>query len=188
VAVRTSYTDQKKNYLLVKDHTVFHPFPWKGWALLSIGSPLGLFFLAVLIAKAYYQIVDHNEVPEENINDGSNWIMALNTLNKVNVVWLMLVVIVVLFTVWYIPEAIKYMGSITGEWIERYWVFPSVVLGVLLMVFLLWMLLQYKLKSKALNIEVEKFKYMQLEQQTKTLLLQEGPRDSQTDEKDEKDE
>ena len=61
------------------------PFPWKGWTLISIGMPVGIFLLVALITKIYFQAIKPDFKKDEENAD--HWILALNRLSKSNVIW-----------------------------------------------------------------------------------------------------
>ncbi len=162
---RYSESGLQKNYVLIREETVVHPFPWKGWLLLSIGAPIALSFIIVLIAKAYFQIVeavDKNAQAQEE-GGANKWVKSLNSLSSVNVVWLMLFFVAVIFLFWYIPEALKFTGSVAMTWLSQYWWIPMIVLALLGIIVLFKIFLQYKLKLKAMEMDMElaKFKYLQ---------------------------
>jgi len=168
VSTRNSMYNNEKIYLLISDETIVHQFPWKGWILISIGAPIALFFLVTLITKAYFQAIEPDfKEDEENANQ---WITALNRLSKINVIWFMLMLVCALFLVWYIPEVVKFAGSVTTAWLARFWWIPTIFLGVVFLTMIWWVYLQYRLKVNVMHMEMEKFKLLQYEEK-KTLLL-----------------
>ncbi len=147
-----------------------NPFPWKGWILISIGAPIGLFFLVTLITKAYFQAIEPDfKEDEENANQ---WISALNRLSKINVIWFMLLLVCALFLVWYIPEVVKFAGKchfcVAGQILVDSHRFVQIVFLTIIW----WIYLQYRLKVNVMHMEMEKFKLLQYEQK-KALLLPE---------------
>lgn len=171
VSTRNSMYNNQKIYLLLSDETVVHPFPWKGWILLSIGAPIGLFFLVTLITKAYFQAIEPDF--KEDHDNANQWIGALNRLSKINVIWFMLLLVCALFLVWYIPEVVKFAGSITTAWLARFWWIPTLLFFIVFMTIVWWIYLQYRLKVKVMHMEMEKFKLLQYEEK-KALLLPEN--------------
>jgi hypothetical protein len=168
ISTRNSMYNNQQIYLLISDQAVEVPFPWKGWILISIGAPIGLFFLVTLITKAYFQAIEFDfKEDDENVNQ---WISALNRLSKINVIWFMLLLVCVLFLVWYIPEVVKFAGSVTTTWLSKFWWIPTMLLGVVFTTMIWWIYLQYRLKINVMHMEMEKFKLLQLEDK-KTLLL-----------------
>jgi len=168
VNTRNSMYNNQQIYLLISDETIVNPFPWKGWILLSIGAPIGIFFLATLITKAYFQAIEPDfKEDEENANQ---WIMALNRLSKINVIWFMLLLVCALFLIWYIPEVVKFAGSVTTAWLAKFWWIPTLLFGIVFLTVIWWIYLQYKLKVNVMHMEMEKFKLLQYEEK-KALLL-----------------
>ena len=154
------HTGDQKAYMLITNEIVRRAFPWKGWILLSIGTPITLAFLIVLVAKAYCQVAELDEKESEDL--GNKWIKGLNTLNKINITWFMLILIGAVLTFWYVPEAVRFAENVTTEWLARFWWIP-VMVGVLgFLTVALWLFLQYRLKLKAMqmNMEIEKLKYL----------------------------
>lgn len=170
VSTRNSMYNNQQIYLLLSDEVVVHPFPWKGWILLSIGAPIGIFFLVTLITKAYFQAVEPEFKEEED--NANQWILALNRLSKINVIWFMLLLVCALFLIWYIPEVVKFTGSITTAWLARFWWIPAILLGVVFLTIVWWIYLQYRLKVNVMHMEMEKFKLLQFEEK-KALMLAE---------------
>lgn len=171
VSTRNSMYNNQKIYLLLSDETVEHPFPWKGWILLSIGAPIGLFFLVTLITKAYFQAIEPDF--KEDQDNANQWIGALNRLSKINVIWFMLLLVCALFLIWYIPEVVKFAGSITTAWLAKFWWIPTLLFSIVFMTIVWWIYLQYRLKVKVMHMEMEKFKLLQYEEK-KALLLPEN--------------
>jgi len=168
VSTRNSMYNNQQIYLLLSDETIVNPFPWKGWILLSIGAPIGIFFLVTLITKAYFQAIEPDfKEDEENTNQ---WIMALNRLSKIDVVWFMLLLVCALFLVWYIPEVVKFAGSVTTAWLAKFWWIPTALFAIVFLAMIWWIYLQYKLKVNVMHMEMEKFKLLQYEEK-KALLL-----------------
>ena len=159
LAVNRHSADQKA-YMLITNDIVRRAFPWKGWILLSIGTPITLAFLIVLVAKAYCQVAELDEKESEDIEN--KWVKGLNTLNKINITWFMLILIGAVFAFWYIPEVIRFAGNVTTEWLVRFWWIPVMVCVLVFLIVALWFFLQYRLKLKAMqmNMEIEKLKYL----------------------------
>lgn len=172
ISTRNSMYNNQQIYLLISDQAVEVPFPWKGWILISIGAPIGLFFLVTLITKAYFQVLEPDyEEDEENSNQ---WILALNRLSKINVIWFMLLLICALFLLWYIPEVVKFAGSVTTAWISRYWWIPTTLFSIVFLTMIWWIYLQYRLKVNVMNMEMEKFKLLRHEDNKKLLITDES--------------
>jgi hypothetical protein len=168
VSTRNSMYNNQQFYLLISDETAVVPFPWKGWILISIGAPIGLFFLVTLITKAYFQAVETDfKEDEENANQ---WIAALNRLSKINVIWFMLLLVCALFLLWYIPEVVKFAGSVTTAWLVKFWWIPAILFAIVFLTMIWWIYLQYRLKVNVMHMEMEKFKLLQFEEK-KALLL-----------------
>jgi hypothetical protein len=150
----------QKGYMLITNEIVHRPFPWKGWILLSIGAPITLAFLIGLVAKAYCQVAELDEKENENIEN--KWINGLNTLNKINITWIMLILIGVVIGLWYIPELIKFVGNVSNEWFVRFWWIPVMMCFLIFLIVVLWFYLQYRLKLNAMqmNMEFEKLKFL----------------------------
>ncbi len=165
-------------YFLVKNIEREIPFPWKAWILISVGAPIGIAFLVLLLSKAYFQTVDREEIKASE-NQGK-FVSALNRLGQINSIWLMLVSVIAIFLVWYIPEIVKYAGKVTTTWLAQYWWIPVILLSIVVSIVIFWMYLQYKLKSKAMNMEMElaKFKFLQLQGNHRPLIGDNG--DSRT--------
>jgi len=168
--LNSMYNNQKV-YLLISDATVHHTFPWKGWILIAIGAPIGLFFLISLITKAYFQTIEPDFKEDEN--NSSQWIVALNRLSKINVTWFMLLLIAVLFLFWYIPELIKFAGNVTSTWLAKFWWIPVSLMAAFFLIIIYWLYLQYKIKLKVMHMEMEKFKMLHYEEK-QALLLSDG--------------
>ncbi|MFZ5569362.1 MAG: hypothetical protein ACOZF0_03080 [Thermodesulfobacteriota bacterium] len=153
----------QQTYLLVKEVEEIIPFPWKAWILISVGVPIGIAFLVLLLTKAYFQAVDPGE--NEPAEAPGKFVAALNRLSQINIIWFMLLSIIVIFLFWYIPEIVKYTGGVAMTWLTRYWWIPAIVSGIVVSVVFFWIYLQYKLKLRAMNMEMElaKFKFLQLE-------------------------
>ncbi len=163
-----------QTYVLVKTFEKVVPFPWKAWVLISVGAPIAMAFLVLLFSKAYFQTVDLEESkPSEN---QGKFVSALNRLGQINSIWFMLVSIVAIFLVWYIPEIVKYTGEVTTTWLARYWWIPVILLGMVVSIVIFWIYLQYRLKSKAMKMEMElaKFKFLQLHDSNRFLIDGEG--------------
>ena len=171
VSTRNSMYNNQQIYLLISDETIVHQFPWKGWILISIGAPIGLFFLVTLITKAYFQTIETDfKEDEENVNQ---WVSALNRLSKINVIWFMLLMICALFLVWYIPEVVKFAGSVTTAWLAKFWWIPTLLAAIVFLTVIWWIYLQYRLKVNVMHMEMEKFKLLQYEEK-KALMLPEN--------------
>jgi magnesium-transporting ATPase (P-type) len=171
VSTRNSMYNNQQIYLLLSDETIVNPFPWKGWILISIGAPIGIFFLATLITKAYFQAIEPDFKEDED--NANQWIGALNRLSKINVIWFMLLLVCALFLVWYIPEVVKFAGSITTAWLAKFWWIPTLLFGIVFLTIIWWIYLQYRLKVNVMHMEMEKFKLLQYEEK-KALLLPES--------------
>jgi len=160
--VYASRKDQR-TYLIVKDVEEVVPFPWKAWVLISVGFPIGLSFLVLLVTKAYLQVVEPvgNE-PDESAGKAAT---GVNKLSQINSLWFLLIAIIVIFLLWYIPEIVKYTGSVAINWLTIYWWVPATVFFVIVAIVVMMIFLQYRLKSKALDAEVEiaKLKFLQFE-------------------------
>ena len=168
ISTRNSMYNNQQIYLLISDQVVEVPFPWKGWILISIGAPIGLFFMVTLITKAYFQAIE----PDYKEDDGNSnhWISALNRLSKINVIWFMLILVCALFLLWYIPEVVKFAGSVTTAWIARYWWIPTTLFAIVFLTMIWWIYLQYRLKINVMHMEMEKFKLLRHDDK-KVLLL-----------------
>lgn len=153
----------RQTYLLVKEEVQEVPFPWKAWVLTSVGVPIGLAFLVLLLTKAYMQVIEPGE--NETAETAGKWVASLNKLSQINIIWFMLISLIILFFVWYIPEIIKYTGGIAVNWLTRYWWVPTTIFFTAVFIIVLMIFLQYRLKVKAMDMEMEiaKFKYLQLE-------------------------
>ena len=168
VSTRNSMYNNQQIYLLISDEVIVKTFPWKGWVLLSIGAPIGIFFLVMLITKAYFQAIEPDfESDDEN---ASPWILALNRLSKINVIWFMLLLVCALFLVWYIPEVVKFAGSVTTAWLAKFWWIPTLLFVIVFMTLIWWIYLQYKIKINVMHMKMEKFKLLKYEEK-KALLL-----------------
>jgi hypothetical protein len=162
--------DNQQTYLLVKEAEEVIPFPWKAWILISVGTPIGIAFLVMLLTMAYFQAVDPGE--RDSAQSTGKFATALNRLSQINIIWFMLLSIIVLFFFWYIPEVVKYTGGMAITWLTRYWWIPAIVFGVVVSVVFFWIYLQYKLRLRAMNMEMElaKFKFLQMEGHNQLLL------------------
>lgn len=160
----------QQTYLLIKEQEEVVPFPWKAWILTSVGAPIGIGFLILLLARAYFQVIEPGE--NEAAENSGKFVSALNRLSQINIIWFMLVSVIVIFMFWYIPEVIKYSGGIAMAWLTRYWWLPATVFFVGVSVLLFWIYLQYRLRLKAMNLEMElaKFKFLQLEGESQILI------------------
>ncbi|MBA4367864.1 MAG: hypothetical protein C0403_09530 [Desulfobacterium sp.] len=160
----------QQTYLLVKEAEEVIPFPWKAWILISVGAPIGIAFLVMLLTRAYFQTVNPGE--RESAESTGKFVAALNRLSQINIIWFMLLSIIVLFFFWYIPEVVKYTGGMAITWLTRYWWIPAIVLSVVVFVVFFWIYLQYKLRLRAMNMEMElaKFKFLQMEGNNQLLL------------------
>ena len=147
-------------YMLITNTVVHHPFPWKGWILISIGTPVTLAFLIVLVAKAYCQVAELEEQTPESVEN--KWINGVNRLNKVNISWLLLVLIVIVLVFWYLPEFIDLIEKITADWLARFWWIPVMVCTFAFFLVVIWFFLQYRLKLRAMemNMEIERLKLL----------------------------
>jgi len=163
------YSPDKKGYILINYEIIRNIFPWKGWILLSIGVPVTIAFLIVLLAKAYFQVAESDRQENEEIEN--KWVNGLNTLSKINTTWFMLILIGVLFSFWYIPDILKYAGHVTITWLNQYWWIPIIVSVLVFLILAFWFFLQYRLKLKAMqmNMEIEKLKYLQFDNSTKNI-------------------
>jgi len=163
------HSSDLKAYMLITNDIVRRAFPWKGWILLSIGTPVTLAFLIVLVAKAYCQVAELDEKESENIE--SKWVNGLNTLNKINITWFMLILIGAVLAFWYIPEVIRFAGNVTAEWLLKLWWIPVMVCILVFLIVALWFFLQYRLKLKGMqmNMEIEKLKYLQFDSNAKAI-------------------
>jgi hypothetical protein len=168
VSTRNSMYNNQQIYLLISDEIIVKTFPWKGWILISIGAPIGIFFLVTLITKAYFQAIEPDFKSDDE--NASPWISALNRLSKINVIWFMLLLVCALFLVWYIPEVIKFAGSVTTAWLAKFWWIPTLLFAIVFLTLIWWIYLQYKLKINVMHMEMEKFKLLQYEEK-KALLL-----------------
>jgi hypothetical protein len=75
--------------------------------------------------------------------------------------------------VWYIPEVVKFAGSITTAWIAKFWWIPTLLFAVVFLTVIWWIYLQYRLKINVMHMEMEKFKLLQYDDK-KALLLPEN--------------
>jgi len=127
-----------------------------------------LFFLVTLITKAYFQAIEKDfKEDEENANQ---WIAALNRLSKINVIWFMLLLVCALFLIWYIPEVVKFAGSVTTAWLAKFWWIPAILFAIVFLTMIWWIYLQYRLKVNVMHMEMEKFKLLQYEEKKELLL------------------
>ena len=124
--------------------------------------------MVTLITKAYFQAIEPDFKEDEE--NGNQWIMALNRLSKINVIWFMLLLVCALFLVWYIPEVVKFAGSVTTAWLAKFWWIPTALIAIVFLTMIWWIYLQYKLKVNVMHMEMEKFKLLQYEEK-KALLL-----------------
>ncbi len=182
LAVNLNSTSQK-GYLLITDTVIHHAFPWKGWILLSIGTPITLAFLIVLVAKAYCQVADIERQSQEFDDVENKWIHGFNTLNKINLSWLMLVLICLVFVFWYLPEFVKSAGNITADWLARLWWIPVMLCTLLFLLVALWFYLQYRLRLKAMqmNMEIEKIKLLHMNNEKSVSMIEHNGSDSDND-------
>ena len=159
LAVNTHSVNQK-GYILITNEIVRRAFPWKGWILFSIGAPVTLAFLIVLVAKAYCQVAELDE--KESGNSENKWVNGLNTLSRINVSWLMVILIGALLSVWYIPETIKFAEHVSTDWLARFWWMPVMICILVFLVIALSFFFQYRLKLKAMqmNMDLEKLKFL----------------------------
>jgi hypothetical protein len=155
------YSSDQKAYIIVSDEIIRHDFPWKGWILISIGSPITLAFLIVLVAKAYFQVAELEKNESEEVEN--KWVKGLNTLSKINIV-----LIVSIFAIWYIPDILKSAGNITITWLNQYWWLLVLLIILSFIIVSLWFFLQYRLKLKVMqmNMEIEKLKYLRYDAKT----------------------
>lgn len=162
--------NNQRTYLIVKDVEEVIPFPWKAWILTSIGFPIGLAFLVLLLTKAYFQVVEPGQ--SEPVEASGKFVSGINKLSQINIIWFMLAAIVVIFLFWYIPEIIKYTGSVAMAWMTAHWWVPTTVFFVVVFIILLVIFLQYRLRLKAMHTEVEiaKLKFLQFEGNHQLLL------------------
>jgi H+/Cl- antiporter ClcA len=95
----------------------------------------------------------------------------LNTLNKINITWFMLILIGAVLAFWYIPDVIRFAGNVSAEWLVRLWWIPVMVCMLLFLIVALWFYLQYRLKLKGMqmNMEIEKLKYLQFDGNAKAV-------------------
>ena len=182
-----SSRNNQRTYLIVKDEEEVIPFPWKAWVLTSVGIPIGLAFLVLLLTRAYFQVVEPGET--ESVESSGKFASGLNKLSQINIIWFMLVAVVAIFLLWYIPEIIKYTGDVAITWLTTHWWVPATVFFVLVVIILMVIYLQYRLKSKALDTEMEiaKLKFLQFDGNNQMLLgnqtnhaphlLEESPRE-----------
>ena len=159
LAVNTHSINQK-GYILITNEIVRRSFPWKGWILFSIGAPVTLAFLIVLVAKAYSQVAELHE--KENGNAENKWINGLNSLSKINVSWFMMILIGAVLSVWYVPEAVKFAEHFSTDWLARFWWIPVIIAVLVFLIIALWLYFQYRLRLKAMqmNMDLEKLKYL----------------------------
>lgn len=157
----TTHPANQRGYILITHEIVRRAFPWKGWILLSIGVPVTLAFLIVLVAKAYCQVAELEE--NESGNTENRWIRGINSLSKINIAWFMLVMIGAVLLVWYVPEFLKIAGNASSDWLARFWWIPVMICVLAFLITALWFVLQYRLKLQALQMkmEFEKLKFLQ---------------------------
>jgi hypothetical protein len=168
----------QRTYVLVKDVEEVVPFPWKAWILISVGAPMGIAFLILLLTKAYFQAVGLDQ--SDPAESPGKFVSTLNRLSQINIIWFMLSAVVAIFLFWYIPEIIKFTGEAAIGWLTRNWLVPTIVLCLVIPVVIFWIYLQYKLKLRAMKMEMEmemaKFKFLQLEGSSRLLIdSQNGP-------------
>ena len=165
-----SSRDSQRTYLIVKEDEEVVPFPWKAWILTSVGVPIGLAFLVLLLTRAYFQVAEPGE--KEPVESSGRFVSSVNKLSQINIIWFMLLTIVVLFLLWYIPEIIKYTGDVAITWLTMHWWVPATVFFTAVFVILLMIYLQYRLKVKAMHTEVEiaKLKFLQFEGNPRMLI------------------
>jgi hypothetical protein len=151
----------QKGYMLITNEIVRHSFPWKGWILLSIGVPVALAFIIVLVAKAYCQVAERSE--DEKKSSDNKWIDGLNTLSRIQNAWVLLMVIGAVLCIWFMPEAFQYVSRISVEWLSRFWWIPVMICVLFFLLVALWFYFQFRLKMNAMqmNMEFEKMKYLQ---------------------------
>lgn len=158
---------KERTYLIVKDEKEVVPFPWKAWILASVGFPIGLAFLVLLLTRAYLQVIEPAGEKEgaSSADSPGRLVSGLNKLSQINVIWFMLAAVVVIFLFWYIPEIVKYTGGVAITWLTEHWWVPTTVFSVVVFIVLLLIFLQYRLKIKAMHTEVEiaKIKYLQFD-------------------------
>lgn len=151
----------QKGYLLITNDIIHHPFPWKGWILLSIGAPVTLAFLIVLVAKAYCQVAEQEEETGSAAAE-NKWIRGMNTLNRINVTWLLVLLILGVLAFWYVPDLIRAAENASADWLARFWWFPVMICVLVFLIVALWLYLQYRLRLKGMQMEMEmeKLKYL----------------------------
>lgn len=166
-----SSRNNQRTYLIVEDKEEVIPFPWKAWVLTSVGIPIGLAFLVLLLTRAYLQMI---ETGEENTSGEASGrlVSGLNKLSQINAIWFMLAAVVVIFLFWYIPEIIKYTGGVAISWLTEHWWVPTMFFFVVVFIIVLVIYLQYRLRSKSLDTEVEiaKLKFLQFDDNHQVLL------------------
>lgn len=163
------YSSDQKAYLIVSDEIIRRVFPWKGWILISIGAPITLAFLIVLVAKAYFQVAELEKNESKEVEN--KWVNGLNTLSKINITWFMLVLIIAVFALWYIPDMLKSAGNMTITWLNQYWWLPVMLIILSFIIVAFWFFLQYRLKLKVMqmNMEIEKLRYLQFDGNRKSI-------------------
>jgi len=83
-------------------------FPGKDGFFFPLARRLAYFF-GDADYQAYFQAIEPDfKEDEENSNQ---WIVSLNRLSKINVIWFMLLLVCALFLIWYIPEVVKFCGK-----------------------------------------------------------------------------
>ena len=169
VSTRNSMYNNQQIYLLISDETIVASISLERMDSAFPSARLSvIFFLVTLITKAYFQAIEPDfKEDEENANQ---WILALNRLSKINVIWFMLLLVCALFLVWYIPEVVKFAGSVTTAWLAKFWWIPALLFAIVFLTMIWWIYLQYKLKVNVMHMEMEKFKLLQFEEK-KALLL-----------------
>jgi hypothetical protein len=154
------HSSNQNTYMLITNDIVRRAFPWKGWILLSMGAPITLALLIVLVAKAYCQVAEFDDKEKQEIEN--KWVNGLNTLNKLNITWFMMLFIGTVFALWYIPEVVNFAGNVTTEWLTKFWWIPVMLCILVFLIVALWLFFQYRLKLKVMqmNMEMEKLKYL----------------------------
>jgi len=157
-------------YLIVRDEEKVIPFPWKAWVLTSVGIPIGLAFLVLLLTRAYLQVVEPDG--NEAVEPSGKFASGVNKLSQINIIWFMLIAVVAIFLLWYVPEIVKYTGDVAITWLTMHWWVPTTVFFVVVGIILMVIYLQYRLKSKAMDTEMEiaKLKFLQFEGSNQMLL------------------
>lgn len=164
----------QKGYMIISNEIIRRAFPWKGWILLSIGVPVALAFIVVLVAKAYCQVTERGE--DENKSSENKWIDGLNTLSRIQNAWVLLLVVGVVLMVWFVPEMIQYVSRISTEWLARFWWIPVMMCVMFFLLIVLWFYFQYRLKMSAMqmNMEFEKMKFLHHEPSKEVVAIGQG--------------